>query len=259
MIVDKKNGSVISDNQPNAASTNQDSESSGGKIPKILEYNSVMQILEAIKQILRNVTWEYGVEGSPLVFKTVQRDTGQYNRIVTKNHNNEYTLGFPAAFYHLINWRYLTSAKRINEGRAELRIKFILNRLNPNDDYHDVDVEYVAERIHETIQQEIPNYPCLQERCQLEYIDPMESFDHGLQPCWMTYEIWFKADNVWFDRNRIEKYVVMPPFTNHSDQDETIPDINPDNHTNANHPLPWEEGSGYKPSVDDIKPSDDGE
>jgi hypothetical protein len=255
MIIDKKKGTVISDNKP---SVSQDPVDDGkGKIPKLLTYNAVMDILEAIKQILRKVTWEYGVENSPLVFKTVQRDTGQYKRIVTKNHNNEYTVGFPAAFYHLINWRYLTSAKRINEGRAELRIKFILNRLNPNDDFHDMDVEYVAERIHETIQEEIPNYPCLQERCQLEYIDPMESFDYGLQPCWMTYEIWFKANNAWYERNRIEKYVVMPPFTNHSDQDPTIEGINPDGHTNADHPVQWEERTGYKPSVDDISVDDD--
>jgi len=253
MIVDKKNGSVVSNNQ---SSQSVQSEEKKVGIPKLLTYNAVMDILEAIKQILRKVTWEYGVEGSPLIFKTVQRDTGQYNRIVSKKENSEYTLGFPAAFYHLINWRYLTSAKRINEGRAELRIKFILNRLNPNDDYHDMDVEYVAERIHETIQEEIPNYPCLQERCQLEYIDPMESFDHALQPCWITYEVWFKANNVWYDRNRIEKYVVMPPFTNHSDQDPTIEGINPDGHTNANHPTPWEESTGYRPSVEDQSEDD---
>lgn len=257
MLVDKKRKTVVSGNTESSSVPKTGNIKPG--IPKMLTYNAVMEALEAIKQILKKVRWEYGVADSPLIFKTVQRDTGQYQRIIMKEHNNEFTLGFPAAFFHLINWRYLTSAKRINEGRAELRIKFILNRLNPQDDYHDFDVEYVAERIHETIQEEIPNYPILQERCQLMYIDPMESFDNSLQPCWMTYELWFKTDNIWYSRNRIQKYVVMPPFTNHSDQDQSIVDINPHDHVNADHPIKWEEATGYKPSVDDVQPSEDEE
>ena len=256
MLVDKKRKTVVSDNAPSTSV--QTSTNTKPSIPKKLTYNAVMEVMDAIKQILRKVRWEYGVEDSPLIFKTVQRDTGQYNRIVMKEHNKEFTLGFPAAFYHLINWRYLTTAKRINEGRAELRRKFVLNRLNPQDDTHDMDVEYVAERIHETIQEEMQNYPVLQERCQLQYIDPMESFDNSLQPCWMTYEVWFKSGNVWYDRNLIEKHIVMPPFTNHSDQDPTIADINPLDHDNSDHPIQWDEATGYKPSVDDVKPEDQG-
>lgn len=255
MLVDKKKKTVVSGNTESASV--QKTEVAKPSIPKKLTYNAVMEVMEAIKEILRKVRWEYGVDDSPLIFKTVQRDTGQYQRIVMKEHNKEFTLGFPAAFYHLINWRYLTSAKRINEGRAELRIKFILNRLNPQDDFHDMDVEYVAERIHETIQEEAPNYPCLQERCQLEYVDPMESFDNSLQPCWMTYEIWFKSNNIWYDRNRIQKYVVTPPFTNHSDQDPDIVGINSHDHDNSDHQIKWEEATGYKPSVDDVKPEEE--
>ena len=170
---------------------------------------------------------------------------GQYERIISPSGNKEETLGFPAAFVHFINWRYLVQQSRINEGRAELRIRFILNSLNVHEDDHDMDVYYVAERIHQTIQENISKYECLQERCQLEYIDPMESFDHGLQPCWMTYEIWFKQKNIWITRNKMYKKFVCPPFTNHADQDPTIEGVNPDNHTNLDHPKTYDEATDY--------------
>ena len=76
-----------------------------------------MEVLDAIKEILKSVTWEYGVEGSPKVFKTVQIDDGQYEKIISPNGNMEETLGFPAAFVHFIEWRYLVQQSRINEGR----------------------------------------------------------------------------------------------------------------------------------------------
>ena len=210
-----------------------------------MESNGPMDVLKAFKTILREVKWEYGVPDSPAIFKTVQIDDGQYERIISPNGNKEETLGFPAAFVHFINWRYLVQQSRINEGRAELRIRFILNSLNVHEDDHDMDVYYVAERIHQTIQENISKYECLQERCQLEYIDPMESFDHGLQPCWMTYEIWFKQKNIWITRNKMYKKFVCPPFTNHADQDPTIEGVNPDNHTNLDHPKTYDEATDY--------------
>lgn len=154
-------------------------------------------------------------------------------------------MGFPAAFVHFINWHYLVQQARINEGRAVLRIRFILNSLNVHEDGHDTDVYYVAERIHQTIQENISQYECLQERCQLQYIDPMESFDHGLQPCWMTYEVWFKQKNIWINRNKVYKKFVCPPFTNHADQDKSIEGINPDDHTNLDHPITYDEATDF--------------
>ncbi len=195
MIVDKKNKKVISDNKVNATVPKEPPQKTEEK-PLQIAANGPMDVLKAMKEILRSVTWEYGIKNSPKIFKTVQIDDGQYERIISPNGNKEETLGFPAAFVHFINWRYLVQQSRINEGRAELRIRFILNSLNVHEDGHDMDVYYVAERIHQTIQESISKYECLQERCQLEYVDPMESFDHGLQPCWMIYEIWFKQRNV---------------------------------------------------------------
>lgn len=245
MIVDKKNNSIISGNKTNVLSDKKTESEAPVEVPIQVSANGPMDVLTAIKTILREVTWEYNVTDSPKIFKTVQIDDGQYERIISPNGNMEETMGFPAAFIHFIEWKYLVQQSRINEGRAMLRIRFILNSLNVHEDGHDMDVYYVAERIHQTIQENISKYECLQERCRLEYVDPMESFDKSLQPCWMTYEIWFKQTNIWITRNKIYKKFVCPPFTNHADQDTDIEGANPNNHTNLDHPTTYDESTGY--------------
>lgn len=247
MIIDKKNNKVISGNKSNSLASVEPPKENPTDTPVQVAPNGPMDVLKTMKTILREVTWEYGVPGSPKIFKTVQIDDGQYERIISPSGNKEETMGFPAAFVHFIDWRYLVQQSRINEGRATLRIRFILNSLNVHEDGHDMDVYYVSERIHQTIQENISKYECLQERCQLQYIDPMESFDHGLQPCWMTYEVWFKQPNIWISRNKIYKKFVCPPFTNHADQDKTIEGVNPDNHTNLDHPTTYDEATDYIP------------
>lgn len=236
MLVDKQNNQVISGNKDSAVKKPESPDLPVVSVPEQVASNGPIDVLKAMKEILRSVTWQWNVANSPKIFKTVQVDDGQYERIISPDGNKEETLGFPAAFVHFIDWHYLTQQSRISEGRATLRIRFILNSLNVHEDGHDMDVYYVAERIHQTIQENVPNYPCLQERCQLQYIDPMESFDRGLQPCWMTYEIWFKQSNIWASRNIIYKNVVCPPFTNHADQDKSLPNVNPDDHNNLEHP-----------------------
>ena len=245
MIVDKKNNQVISGNKTSAVSPPTEKPKELPEKPLQVEPNGPMDVLKAMKEILRSVTWEYGVPDSPKIFATIQIDDGQYERIISPSGNKEETLGFPAVFVHFINWRYLVQQSRINEGRAELRIRFILNSLNVHEDGHDMDVYYVAERIHQTIQESLSKYECLQERCRLEYVDPMESFDHGLQPCWMTYEIWFKQRNIWATRNKIYKKFVCPPFTNHADQDPSIEGVNPEKHNNLDHPRTYNDATDY--------------
>lgn len=245
MIIDKKNNEVISGNKDSILAKPPEPDGEITEVPEQIEANGPIDVLNTMKEILRSVTWRYGVEDSPKIFKTVQIDDGQYERIISPKGNMEETMGFPAAFVHFIDWHYLVQRARINEGRATLRIRFILNSLNVHEDGHDVDVYYVAERINQTIQESISKYECLQERCQLEYIDPMESFDHGLQPCWMTYEVWFRQRNIWVTRNKIYKRIVCPPFTNHADQDPNIENINPDNHTNLDHPKKYDEATDY--------------
>ena len=247
MIVDKKTKQVISNNAI-VSGVPQNTDNDDIEVFEQMPNNGVIEVLNAVKEILKNVTWEYGNPKSPKIFKTVQIADGQYERIANDEHNFEETIGLPAAFVHFIDWHYLTSAKRFNEGRANMRIRFVMNRLNTHDDDEngsDTEVYYVANRIHQTIQESIPNYPCLQERCQLAYVDPMERFDNGMQPCWMTYEVWFKEENVWIARKKKIRYLVFPPHTNHSDQDPTIENINPHNHTNADHPVTYEEVTGF--------------
>lgn len=245
MIIDKKSNKVISGNKDSVLAATQPSVEKPAKSPIQIASNGPMDVLKAMKEILRSVTWEYGVKDSPKIFRTVQIDDGQYERIISAKGNMEETLGFPAVFVHFTNWHYLVQQSRINEGRSELRIRFILNSLNVHEDGHDMDVYYVAERIHQTIQENISKYECLQERCRLEYVDPMESFDYGLQPCWMTYEVWFKQANIWVRRNMIYKKLVCPPFTNHADQDPNVEGVNPDNHNNLDHPRTYDEATDY--------------
>lgn len=249
MIIDKKSKAIISEHQKNVLALSDEPPVTASDVDteeaQQVADGGPMDVLRAIKTILRSVTWKYGVVDSPKIFKTVQIDDGQYERIISASGNKEETMGFPAAFIHFIQWRYLTSQSRINEGRSELRIRFILNSLNVHEDEHDMDIYYVAERIHQTILENISNYECLQERCNLEYIDPMESFDDGLQPCWMTYEIWFKQENIAISRRKIYKKFVCPPFTNHADQVDLDEDANPDNHTNLEHTRTYDESTSY--------------
>lgn len=243
MLIDKKNKELLSGNKESVLAKPPGEDLPVVEVPTQVAANGPMDVLNAMKEILRNVRWEWGVSDSPKIFRTVQIDTGQYEKIVSKQ-NMEETMGFPAAFVHFIDWHYLKGA-RFNEGRATLRIRFILNSLNIHEDGHDMDVYYVAERINQEISESISKYPCLQEKCELDYIDPMENFNHGLQPCWMTYEVWFKQQNVWVLRNKIYKKFVFPPFANHSDQNPDIEGVNPDGHTDLDHPRTYDEASGY--------------
>ena len=247
MIKDKVSGEVISNNKQSVqgAEAKAISEEEIIEVPEQVAANGPMDVLKAMKEILKKVTWQYGVPDSPQIFKTVQVDDGQYERIISTKGNMEEPIGFPCAFVHFIDWHYLVQANRINEGRSTLRIRFILNRLNNHDGDNDLEVYYVAERIHQTIVENIPNYTCLQERCQLQYIDPMESFDHGLQPCWMTYEVWFRQENINRMRRMIKRKIVMPPFTNHADQDPNVEGVNIHGHNNLDHPRTYDEASHF--------------
>lgn len=245
MIVDKKSKQVISNNSESAVATeNKQAEIQPIEKPVQVEANGPTDVLKSIMAILQEVTWEYGVPNSPKIFKTVQYDTGQYERIVRKNGNTEETISFPAAFVHFIDVNWITSAQRFNDGRAVLRIRFMLNRLDVHNKEHETDVYYVAERIHQTITELKGNYECLTKRCNLTYVDPMESFDNGLQPCWLTYDIWFTTVNIWVTRKKVMRKVVFPPFANHADQDKSAADYNKE-HTNLSHPTTYDESTKF--------------
>lgn len=249
MIIDKKNNQILSGNTESVVSDKIDestNEEQSTETQEQTEANGPSEVLHSIMTILKEVTWEYGVPNSPKVFKTVQYDDGQYERLSKRNSANlEEGIALPAAFVHFINVNWLTSAQRFNEGRSTLRIRFLLNRLDTHNAEHDTDVYYVAERIHQTITELKGNYDCLSKRCNLTYVDPMESFDNSIQPCWMTYEIWFTTTNIWVTRNKVMRKLVFPPFTNHADQDQTDPTTNIHGHTNLSHPTTYNEAAKY--------------
>lgn len=245
MIIDKKNKQVISSNTKSAIYTNEKKIEEPIVKPEQTESNGPVDVLHSIMDILKEVTWEYGVPNSPKIFKTVQYDDGQYDRIILKGGNREEAIIFPAAFVHFIDVNWITSAQRFNDGRATLRIKIILNRLDTHNKEHDTDVYYVAERVHQTITELKGNYECLTKHCNLTYVDPLESFDNSLQPCWLTYEIWFTTVNIWVTRNKVLRKVVFPPFTNHSDQDKSDPTTNIHNHTNLSHSTTYDEATKF--------------
>lgn len=249
MIIDKKNSRVLSGNTESvAATTKEDNKNDEQTITTTeqTEANGPSDVLHAIMAILKEVTWEYGVSNSPKVFKTIQYDDGQYERLSKRSSANlEEAIALPAAFVHFIDVNWITSGQRFHDGRATLRIRFLLNRLDPHNAEHDTDVYYVAERIHQTITELKSNYDCLSKRCYLTYVDPMESFDNSIQPCWMTYSIWFTTVSIWVTRNKVLRKLVFPPFVNHADQDPTDKDANIHGHTNLSHPTTYNEATKY--------------
>lgn len=221
-----------------------------------MPHNGLIDVFKSIKQILREVRWEYGNPASPLIFNTVQRNDGQFERIIVDGANKEDSISFPAVFIHFVNIHWLKSTGRIREGRAELRIKFVMNRLNVHDDDDtESEIDYVAQRIKQDFEEKRYDYECLTERLYLDYYDPMETFNDSLQACWMNWEVWFRETSVWVTRYKTRKHIVMPPFTNHADQDESIPGVNPDLHDNLVHPISYDEATFIK--YEGVKADDD--
>ena len=255
MIVDKKNGQVVSGNQASTSAPQITEPEGVVEVPQQIPTGGIIEVLEAIKSILKEVRWQYGVDDSPKIFRTVKNDDGQYERIIRKSGNTEYEVAFPAAFVHFVDTQYLVSQQRIGKGRAKLRIHFVLNTLNTHDDQVDNLPYYVMERIDQEITEHKGEYECLSERCQLVYWDFPQSFDYGLQPGWLTYEIWFRESNIWINRKKVYKHMVLTPFTNHSDQTD---EANENNHTNADHPVDFEAATKFVDSVDN-QVSDSGE
>lgn len=261
MIIDKKNKNVLSNNEKSVTAKAQQPQEPITEKPEQIEANGASDIIHAFMEILKQVTWEYGVPDSPKIFKTVQRNDGQYDRIIRKNIGNlEEGIAFPAAFVHLIDMHWNVTAQRFNDGMATLRIRFILNRLDTHNPEHDTEVYYVAERINQTVLALKGYYPCLAKRCVLQYVDPMESFDNSLQPCWMSYDIKFTTVNIWVTRNKVMRRIVIPPFTNHADQDQTDPKNNLFGHDNLSHKdETYDKHTEYVKNIPVVPKADSGE
>lgn len=180
-----------------------------------VEKNPLQETYLALRRVLESL--EDPDRAGVKLFRTVKMDNGQFERIVRSKGNTEYAIGFPAAFIRFVNVRYLVSQQRIGEGRATARIRYVLNDLNNSDDTMETRCFRVFETINAAIQDAKSVEPALNERCNLTYWDMPESLDNGLQPFWIDYEIWFRSTSGFQYRNWVERYLVVPPFTNHSD------------------------------------------
>lgn len=200
---------------------------------ELYETNALCEVFKAVKQILGNLRVDGSNPNSPPLFRTIKLNNGQVNRIKNNKWNKEYGIAFPAVFVHFINVRYLVQQSRIGEGRATMRIQYVLNRLNNSDVEFELEGYELFQRINAAIQDNKHQFPALTTRCQLQYFDQLETFDDALQPFWIDYEVWFSEYSGYRYKNYVDRYVVMPPFTNHSDQ---RPECNTDNHENHDTP-----------------------
>lgn len=214
--------------------------------PELIAENAFANIYEAIKRVIATIRENDDDPLSPPFFKTIAIDNGQFARLV-RSENLEYEVAFPAIFVHFINVRYLVQQQRIGEGRATMRIRFILNTLNNSDPERECDPFFVFQRLNVAIQDAKSYEPALNERCNLTYFD-MPQTTNMLQAYWIDYEVWFRENSAWKYRNWVERYLVIPPFTNHTD----APQHDTDNHGDHENPT-YTEVTGYVPSVEGSK------
>lgn len=211
--------------------------------PELVSQNPFVEAYKAAKKAILTIREDENDPSSPPYFKTIAIDTGQFARLV-RSENTEFETAFPAIFIHFINVHYLVQQQRIGEGRATMRIRFILNTLNNQDPEIECEPFMVFQRINVAIQDAKNTEPALNERCNLTYFD-MPTTTNMLQAYWVDYEIWFRELSAWKYRDWIEKYLVMPPFTDHSDAPEH------DEYSHGDHKEPkYKEVSGFVPSVE---------
>ena len=195
-------------------------------VPEPVSLNPFTEMYKAVKRAILTIREDAENPLSPPLFKTIAIDNGQFTRII-RDTNMEMEVAFPAVFVHFVNIRYLVQQQRIGEGRATMRIRFILNNLNNSDPDKECEPFEIFQRINVAIQ-DAKNYePALNERCNLIYFD-MPTTSNMLQAYWIDYEVWFRESSAFKYRNWVERYLVIPPFTNHSDAPENNTSSHPD-------------------------------
>lgn len=221
-------------------------------VPEQVQENPFVEMYHAVKRAILTIRENEEDINSEPYFKTIAIDTGQFNRIL-KDENFEGEIIFPAIFIHFINVRYLVQQQRIGEGRATMRIRFILNTLNNQDADRECDAFIVFQRLNIAIQDAKSKEPALNERCNLIYFD-MPITTNMLQAYWIDYEVWFRESSAWKYRDWIERYLVMPPFTNHSD----VPEYDEQGHGDHKTPA-YDEASTIKGQASSTPPLDGGD
>lgn len=219
------------------------SASSDSSIPEQVSENPFVNMYEAVKRAILTIREDPNNPLSLPFFQTIAIDNGQFSRLI-RERNTEFDTAFPAVFVHFINVRYLVQQQRLGEGRATMRIRFILNTLNNGDRERECDPFIVFQRLNTAIQDAKNHEVALNERCNLTYFD-MPQTANMLQAYWIDYEVWFRESSAWKYRDWIERYLVVPPFTNHSD----APDHDEQHHGDHKRPT-YRETTGFVPSVE---------
>lgn len=221
--------------------------------PELIAENPFVNMFNAVKRAILTVREDEENTASPPLFKTIMIDNGQFLRLI-RDDNLESEIAFPAIFVHFTNVRYLVQQQRIGEGRATMRVRFILNTLNNQDTETECDPFIIFQRINVAIQDAKDREPALNERYNLMFFD-MPTTTNMLQAYWIDYEVWFRESSAWKYRNWIKRYLVLPPFTNHSDQKQEHNEDDHEDHKNPTH----NEVSGFVPSVEDDNENPDKE
>lgn len=236
---------MIKDKFPSQNKPDQDNTIQQDKIVgELVSENAFVNMYHAVKRAILTIRENEEEPLSEPYFKTIAIDNGQFARIV-RDENMEMEVAFPAIFIHFINVRYLVQQQRIGEGRATMRIRFILNTLNNQDPERECDPFIVFQRLNIAIQDAKNHEPALNERCSLLYFD-MPNTTNMLQAYWVDYEVWFRESSAWKYRDWVERYLVIPPYTNHSD----APQHDKEGHGNHKKPT-HEQTSDFQPSVND--------
>ena len=218
-------------------------------VPEEVAENPFVNIYQAVRRAILTLRERPDDPLSAPFFKTVMIDTGQFSRIV-RDENLEMEIAFPAVFIHFINVRYLVAQQRLGEGRATMRVRFILNTLNSTDPERECDPFIVFQRLNAAIQDAKDREPALSERCNLTYFD-MPLTANYLQAYWVDYEVWFRESSAWRYRNWVERYLVMPPFTQHAD----APQHDAEGH--GHHPKPsYDEATGFQDTAEGAEEPD---
>lgn len=211
--------------------------------PQETPLNPFTEIYQAARRAVLTLREKENDPLSGPLFKTVMIDTGQFSRLV-RSQNMEMEIAFPAVFIHFVNVRYLVQQQRIGEGRATMRVRFILNTLNNTDPEKECIPFEVFQRLNVAIQDAKSHEPALNERCNLTYFD-MPQTSNMLQAYWIDYEVWFRENSAWKYRDWVSRYLVMPPFTDHPDAPQH------DTQEHGKHPEPpYKDVTGFEPSVE---------
>lgn len=240
MIRDKRQCKFDKAPEPQLPDSNVVGDELFEQIPEEFEQTPLVHIFEAVTSILKDIRTDRRNPLSEPLFKTVKYNIGQMGRITHHKYNTEGAIGLPAAFVHFIDISYLVSTARIGEGTAKMRIKFVLNRLNNQDDEYQTEGISVFQRIKNAISDNIGLITKHALECRLTYFDPVENMDDGVQEYWITYELRFRDYTDYLYKRWKTTHVVIAPFTNHSDQNE---DIRPKDH--GDHDISFDDVSGF--------------